>query len=409
MNNKRVFSACCIAYFVQAIVNIASPTMFSKYISEYDIPIGFLTSFILINFVTQLIVDLTSIRMHKHMTYKTMAILGNASSFFGIVFLGILPRVMNPIAGIIISTVISAFGSGLIEVVISPIVDSLPGDSKPTSMNFLHSFYCWGSMIVVAVVTCGVKFLGDFWWIVPIALSVFPLFNVVNFITIGTITDKNDEESVGGLKLLKNRTFRLFMLIMICAGASELVISQWSSLFVETGLGVLKFIGDLLGPCLFAALMGTGRVVIGYLQKKVKVTTVLMISAALAFSLYLVSSLVNNSIIALLACGAIGFFVACMWPSSLSLGAETIPEGGAALFSLLAFAGDIGCSLGPTFSGVISDLAENNSWGLRIADALRYSEESYGLRIGILFSSVFPLILLVVAFILSKKLKDKKG
>ena len=395
-NEKRGYRgtviACYIAYMVQALVNNTSPLLFVLYQSEYNISLQMLANIILINFGTQFVFDIISIKLIDIFGYRKLSVACHIISALGLIGLGIFPKIMPPSAGLVIATLLCAVGGGLIEVIISPIVDAIPNESKSASMNFLHSFYCWGSVFCVAVGTVAVKLLGNMWYILPICLSAIPLFNSVAFMRAKFAKSTEDNVRVPAKKLLRSPFFILLMIIMICGGASELVISQWASLFAEKALGISKVAGDILGPCLFAFFMGTGRMLSGVLSKKIKIEKIMLVCAVLCTLCYIGTALLPGAF-ALATCALTGFGVSLMWPATLSVASAHFDGAGTTLFSILAFAGDIGCAFGPWLSGNISDLVEGNSAFASVADSLSLTTEQLGLRSGILVSAIFPIII----------------
>ena len=275
--------ACYTGYLVQGIINNIAPLLFVIFSDKIDITLDWLALLITINFVTQLIVDSLSIKFADIIGYKILSVISQGIAFVGLACLGILPNIMdNAYLGIVISIVLSAIGSGITEVIISPIVESIPGEKKTAEMSLLHSFYCWGQVTVVLLTTIMIKIFGnDLWYVAPIVWSVIPLANTINFIGVPIQPNLTEEEKTPFLKLLFSKQFVLCIVIMICSGASEIGMSQWSSYFAETGLKVSKMTGDLLGPCLFAVLMGTGRMIFGFVGEKNNLKTAMCVSAVL--------------------------------------------------------------------------------------------------------------------------------
>ena len=262
---KGTTIACYAGYFVQAIINNLSPILFIVFQEEFGISLAQIGSLILINFLSQTVVDLISVKVVDRIGYKKVILASHACATAGLILLGTLPRFVSaPFPALVLATVISAMGSGMIEVTISPIVDAIPSNKKEADMSLLHSFYCWGQMTVVALSTLFVWFAGNsYWYVLPLVWACVPFVNLLNFATLPFPKTLKEEEKIPLRKLFSERNFRIAMLLMLCAGASELAMSQWSSFFAETGLGVTKVMGDLLGPCLFAVFMGLGRLLFG--------------------------------------------------------------------------------------------------------------------------------------------------
>ncbi len=392
--------ACYTGYIVQGIINNIAPLLFVIFSDKFDITLDRLALLITINFATQLIVDTLSIKFADIIGYKILSVVSQGIAFVGLACLGILPNIMeNAYLGIVISIVLSAIGSGITEVIISPIVESIPGEKKTAEMSLLHSFYCWGQVTVVLLTTIMIKIFGnDLWYIAPIVWSVIPLVNTINFIGVPIQPNLTKEEKTPFLKLLFSKQFILCILIMICAGASEIGMSQWSSYFAETGLKVSKMTGDLLGPCLFAVLMGTGRMIFGFVGEKINLKTALYFSAGLCVLCYLGTALINNNVLSLLTCAFTGITVSIMWPATLSLAAKLFPKGGGSMYSILALSGDTGCTLGPWF---ISFMSLQLSQGADTGDALKY---------GLGFGALFPaLMIIAISLLRLKNSIDKKS
>ncbi len=392
--------ACYTGYIVQGIINNIAPLLFVIFSDKFDISLDKLALLITINFATQLVVDTLSIKFADIIGYKILAVISQGIAFIGLACLGILPNIIeNAYLGIVISIVLSAIGSGITEVIISPIVESIPGEKKTAEMSLLHSFYCWGQVTVVLLTTIMIKVFGnDLWYIAPIIWSIIPLVNTINFIGVPIQPNLTKEEKTPFLKLLFSKQFVLCIVIMICSGASEIGMSQWSSYFAETGLKVSKITGDLLGPCLFAVLMGTGRMIFGFIGDKINLKIALYFSAGFCALCYLGTSFIDNSVISLLICAFTGITVSIMWPATLSLAARLFPKGGGSMYSILALSGDTGCTLGPWF---ISFMSIHYSQNVNTGDALKS---------GLGFGALFPLLMIVaISMLRLKKSIDKKS
>ena len=392
--------ACYTGYVVQGIINNIAPLLFVIFSDKFDISLDKLALLITMNFATQLIVDTLSIKFADIIGYKPLAIVSQGIAFIGLFSLGLLPNILkDAYLGIVISIILSAIGSGITEVIISPIVESIPGEKKTAEMSLLHSFYCWGQVTVVLLTTIMIKLFGnDLWYIAPIIWSIIPLLNTINFINVPIQPNLTKEEKIPFIRLLLSKQFILCIFIMICAGASEIGMSQWSSYFAETGLKVNKMTGDLLGPCLFAILMGTGRMIFGFIGEKINLKIALCTSACLCALCHLGTSLINNNVISLLLCAFTGITVSIMWPATLSLAAKLFPKGGGSMYSILALSGDTGCTLGPWF---ISFISLQLTHGADDGNALKY---------GLGFGALFPVLMIVaISMLRIKNPIDKKG
>ena len=386
-NFKITMTACFIGYIVQAIINNFVPLLFVTFQTTYDIPLGNITLLITINFVIQLFIDAFSAWFIDKIGYKTSIILAHVFASLGLILLMFLPDLIpNHFIGILISVIIYAIGGGLIEVLVSPIMEACPSDNKEKAMSLLHSFYCWGQVGVVLISTLFfVIFTTANWKILTLIWALIPLFNMILFI-IAPINSLNEEGEKGCsiLDLFKMPTFWLLMIMMLCSGAGEQAVSQWASTFSELGLGVSKTIGDLAGPMSFALLMGTSRLIYGKLGEKINLDHFMKLSLFLCIGSYLLISLVPIPAINLIGCGLCGFSVGILWPGTFSKASSTIKNGGTVLFALLALSGDVGCSLGPTLAGFMSGLFNDN------------------LKIGILCAMIFPCLMLFSLFLFKK-------
>ena len=392
--------ACYTGYIVQGIINNIAPLLFVIFSEKFDISLDKLALLITINFATQLIVDTISIKFADIIGYKILAIVSQGIAFIGLFSLGILPNIMrNTYLGIVISIVLSAIGSGITEVIISPIIEAIPGEKKTAEMSLLHSFYCWGQVTVVLLTTIMIKIFGnDLWYIAPIIWSIIPFVNTINFIGVPIQPNLTKEEKTPFVKLLFSKQFILCIIIMICAGASEIGMSQWSSYFAETGLKVSKMTGDLLGPCLFAVLMGMGRMIFGFVGEKINLKIALCFSAGFCALCYLGTSFIDSAVISLLVCALTGITVSIMWPATLSLAARLFPKGGGTMYSILALSGDTGCTTGPWF---ISFMTIKLSHDINTGEAL---------KTGLGFGAIFPVLMIIaISMLRLKKSIDKKS
>jgi len=386
-NFKHTFYASYGGYFVQAIINNFLPLLFLTFQRDFSLPYDKISLLIVINFGFQLVVDYCSAYFIDKIGYRKCTILAHVLAAAGLMSLSVLPYIMQPYAGIIISIIIYATGSGLIEVIISPLVEACPGERKEAAMSLLHSFYCWGHMCVVLFSTLFFTiFSVSSWRYLSVIWALVPLFNGIYFcfVPFPEILDESNGMSVK--ELFKTKLFYIFALIMLCSGASEQAMSQWASAFAESGLQVSKTMGDLLGPCMFAFLMGSARVLYSKISERFSLPSVMISSGVLCAVSYLVASLSENPLVSLIGCAVCGFSVGVMWPGTFSLAAMKIPKGGTALFAMLALFGDSGCSLGPAVVGR----------GISAFDG-DFSK-------GLLLALIFP-VLLVVGVILQRKSK----
>lgn len=376
---RHTIAASYIGYITQAIVNNFAPLLFVTFHRTYGISLSRIGLLVTVNFVTQILVDLFSAKFTDRIGYRLNAVLAHIFAAVGLILLGILPELTSdPYLGISIAVVIYAVGGGLTEVIISPIVEACPTDKKGAAMSLLHSFYCWGSVLVVLVSTLLFRLLGlDSWRIISAMWAVIPACNAIYFcfVPINSLADEGRGMSITGL--LKEKVFWVLALLMLCSGASELAMSQWASALAETGLHVSKTAGDLAGPCFFAILMGSGRVLHAHVAERFSLTGYLGACACLCIVSYLVVTFSPLPAISLAACGVCGLSVAAMWPGTFSISSKVCPQGGTTIFALLALAGDIGCSAGPTTVGFVSSALRDN------------------LKLGLLSAIIFPVLMLV--------------
>ncbi len=403
--------ACYLSFISQAIINNLAPLLFVIFQDRFAISLEKIGWLIMINFGTQLVVDGLSVRYADRIGHRPLVVGAHALCAVGLVLLSVLPSVMaSPFEGLVIAVITYAIGGGLIEVLASPIADALPGDAKSSSMSLLHSFYCWGHVGVVIVTTALLAAIGaDAWWVLPLVWALVPAYNAVNFTRVPLAPGAPESERMPLKRLLTSPVFLLAILLMICSGASEQAMSQWASLFAEKGLNVSKVMGDLLGPCLFAVLMGLGRVLFGIFGEKVRLTRTLVLCAGLCVVCYLTASLAQSPLLALIGCALTGFSVSLMWPGMLSLSARSFAGGGTAMFSLLALGGDVGCSIGPWLTGVVSDVAQGSRRLLSIGAEAGLSALQTGLKAGLLVAIVFPLMLLAGVLLFQHAMRKGKA
>jgi len=409
---KDTLHACYTGYFTQAIVNNLAPLFFVIFQSRYGLSFEQVGRLILINFAVQIAADLISVKFMDSIGYRKGAVLAHILCAAGLVMLGILPNVFpDPYIGIMTAVVFYACGGGLLEVLVSPIVNALPGDQKESSMSLLHSFYCWGQVSVVLVTTLLLLVLGHgFWPLLPVLWALIPAYNLFRFLKVPLAPAIHEDDRVPLRKLFTSRFFLIALLLMLCAGASELTMSQWSSLFAEKGLHLPKVVGDLLGPCLFAVFMGIGRTIYGFWGSKINLKKALLASSILCITCYLVTVYAPWPILSLMGCAFCGLSVSLMWPGTFSLSAQRFPAGGTALFGMLAVFGDLGCSSGPWLTGFVSDLAKQDRLPL-LTGLIRTSgmdSSEIGLKTGLLIAIAFPVIMTFALLTFRKKQTGKQ-
>ena len=379
-NYNHTMYACFIGYIVQAIVNNFVPLLFLTFQATYNIPLSKITMLVTINFGLQLLIDLLSVSFVDRIGYRASMLLAHICAAVGFLLLTILPEIFSdPFIGLLIAVTIYAIGGGLLEVLVSPVMEACPTDNKEKAMSLLHSFYCWGHVGVVLLSTLFFKLFGiENWKILAVLWAIVPIINTILFTKVPMAS--LIEEGETGLtipQLFSKKIFWLFLLIMECAGASEQSVSQWASTFAEKGLGVSKTIGDLAGPMAFAILMGTSRAFYGKYGERINLDLFMIYSGILCVISYLCISLVPSPIFGLIGCALCGLSVGILWPGSFSKASASIRGGGTAMFALMALAGDLGCSSGPTLVGMVS------------------SHFGDSLNVGILSAIIFPILFLI--------------
>ena len=380
--------ACFTGYIVQAIVNNFVPLLFLTFQRTYHIPLQQITLLVTFNFGIQLLTDLLSVAFVDRMGYRASMVLAHILSALGLICLTVLPEWMgHPFAGILISVIVYAVGGGLLEVLVSPVVEACPSTHKEKAMSMLHSFYCWGHVGVVLFSSIFFKLAGiENWKLLAVLWAVIPILNALVFtrVPIAPVLPEGEEGMTIGT-LFQNRTFWLLFVMMICAGASEQSVSQWASLFAEKGLGISKTAGDLAGPMAFAVLMGASRAFYGNYGEKINLDRFMAVSSVLCILSYLCLVFMPVPVLSLAGCALCGLSVGILWPGTFSRASKALPAGGTALFALLALGGDIGCSGGPSLVGMVSGMCKGN------------------LKIGILAALIFPVLLLTGAKFETKK------
>lgn len=377
--------ASYVGLFVQAIVNNFLPILFIALQDVYNIGYEKLGRIIMFNFITQLVTDILTPKIVGVLGYRKTAFMCQGFAALGLSLLSFLPRIMpDPYVGIVISVTVYAFASGLMEVILSPLVEMLPTKNKSGNMSILHSFYCWGQAVTALVTTFLVSLFGYAnWMFIPIIWAIVPFINMFSFLKVPIIEPEPERKSDSLKKLLSSPLFRCFMVMMLCAGASEIAMAEWASMFAQQALGVSKVIGDLAGPCAFAIFMGTGRLLYARFAERVSFRKTVMVLSALCAACYLTAAFVNIPLLALISCALCGFTVSVMWPGTYSAGSKAFPHGDAVMFSVFAMCGDLGCCLGPWILGIIADIKS--------------------LHTGFAVTAVFPVIMLITAIFFFKE------
>ena len=384
---QKTLIACYLGFITQAIAANFAPLLFLTFHRTYQISLGRIAFISTAFFFTQLLVDLFCAKYVDKIGYRKSVVASEIFSAAGLIGLAFLPSLLpDPYVGILISVIIYAMGSGLIEVLVSPIVEACPFDNKDSVMSLLHSFYCWGSVGVILLSTIFFAIFGiENWRILACIWALIPLYNTFNFIScpIESLTEEGEGLSIR--QLCHIPIFWIALILMVCAGASEISMAQWASAYVESALGISKSIGDIIGPCLFAVMMGMSRSFYGKYGENIDLMKFMIGSGALCLVCYLLSALAPLPFLNLVGCAVCGFSVGIMWPGTISIASQKIPLGGTAMFALLAMAGDLGGSVGPGIVGFVTQNANDN------------------LKVGMLAGCVFPTVLVLSVLLLKRK------
>ena len=388
-NYKRTQLACYLGFVTQAICANFVPLLFMTFHKTYGISFSMLALISTCFFVTQIIVDFLCTGIVDKLGYRVCIVAAEVTSGLGLAGLAFIPGLLpSPYAGIIVCVIIYAIGSGLTEVLGSPIIEACPFENKDAMMSLLHSFYCWGSVAVILGSTVFFAVFGiENWRILALIWAIVPIYNIYNFVTCPIEPLVEEGKSMTMAQLFKTKSFWIFIILMVCAGSSEIAMAQWASAFAESALHVSKAVGDLAGPCGFAICMGISRSLYGKFGEKVDLTIFMMASGVMCLACYLLAGLAGIPMLGLIGCALCGFSVGIMWPGSISISSQILPTGGTAMFALLALAGDMGGAIGPAIIGNVSQSAGNN------------------LQAGVLAGIGFPIILVIAVFYIRKKYK----
>lgn len=387
---RKTKTACYLGFITQAIAANFAPLLFLKFHYDYQISLGKIAWISVCFFFTQLLVDLFCAKFVDRIGYRVCIVASEVCAAAGLIGLAFLPDILpNPFIGIICSVILYAVGSGLIEVLGSPIVEACPFENKEATMSLLHSFYCWGAVGTILISTVFFLIFGmESWKWLAVLWALIPAVNIYNFATCPIEHLVDEGEGMGIRKLFQNPLFWIAICLMICSGASELAMAQWASAYAEAALGLSKTVGDLAGPCMFAVTMGISRIIFGKNGGKMNLMKYMTGSGILCVICYILAAISPNPLIGLLGCIMCGFSVGIMWPGTISISSERFPAGGTAMFALLAMAGDLGGSIGPGIVGRVTQFAGDN------------------IRIGMSVGLVFPIVLLLMLFILGRTKKQ---
>lgn len=389
---RKTLTACYLGFVTQAIAANYAPLLFLTFRDAYGMGLEMIALIPAVFYITQLLVDIAASRFADRIGYRACVVASQLVSAAGLALMAFLPDILpSPGIGILIAVVFYAVGSGLIEVLLSPIVEACPFENKSGMMSLLHSFYCWGAVAVILGSTLFFSAFGiEHWRILTLIWSLVPLYNTLNFLTCPIERLAEDGKGMSTHALMRLPVFWLLILLMTCSGASEATMAQWASAFTESALGVTKAVGDLAGPCLFAVCMGIARVLYVKISRWANLSSAMLVCGVLCVACYLVASLAASPIAGLLGCALCGAAVGMMWPGSISISMQKCPAGGTAMFAFLALAGDLGATISPAMVGGIAQAADGN------------------LKAGLLTATVFPLLLIAVLVLLKLKYSGSK-
>ncbi|MBQ7402934.1 MAG: MFS transporter [Lentisphaeria bacterium] len=392
-NYKKTLTACYLGFVTQAISANFTPLLFLTFKGTYKISLTQIALIPLVFYFTQLLVDIVAAKYADKVGYRLSVIASQVLSSLGLLALTFLPDILpNAYAGILIAVALYAIGSGLIEVLLSPIVEACPFENKAGVMSLLHSFYCWGAVGVILGSTLFFAVFGiGHWKILTILWALVPLYNAVNFISCPIEKLGDEESNMSITQLLSVPMFWMMIFLMICAGSSEATMCQWASAFTESALKVDKLVGDLAGPCLFAAFMGIARMLYGKLSEKLDLVKTMLLCGIAAAGCYLLASLASWAILGLIGCALCGLAVGIMWPGTISLSSRKCPAGGTAMFAFLALAGDLGATAGPVLVGKVAEVTGDN------------------LKTGLFAATIFPVCMALGLFFLYQQARKKSG
>lgn len=384
--------ACYVGYITQAIVNNFAPLLFLTFQKSFSLSLSQITLFVTINFLVQLAVDFFAANFVDRIGYRPCLVAAHLCCALGLIGLGFFPTVLSPYPGLLAAVMIYAVGGGLLEVLISPVIDACPSANQSASMSLLHSFYCWGMVAVVLLSTLLLQWLGNEHWAQIACLwAIVPFLNALAFSKVPLGSVHSEGHSLSLTDLFRQKIFWILMLLMVCSGAAEQAMSQWASAFAERSLGVSKTVGDLSGPCFFALLMGLARMLHARIAEKVRLEHYILLCAVLCVISYLLAVAPFSPMVNLLGCGLCGFSVGVCWPGVFSMATRQCRLGGTALFGMLALAGDVGCSFGPTLVGLVSGLADEE------------------LKFGLCAALIFPLLIILGICLLHGQIKRFPG
>ncbi len=399
---------CYLSGLSMAVAANLSPLLFVTFRNMYGLSYTMIGFLVVINFVTQLLIDLVFTFFTKHFnihkTVKTMPVI----VFIGLWIYGLLPKLFPELAflWILLGTVIFSVSSGLCEVLVSPVIAAIPSDNPEREMSKLHSMYAWGTVGVVILSTVFLKvFGGENWMYLAFIWSVIPLVGFIMFSKAKLPEMDNFGEGGNGGKFL-SKGILLCAFCIFLGGAAECTMSQWASGFIEKAIGVSKVYGDVLGVALFAALLGIGRTLYSkYGKNIINVMLIGMIGSAIC---YFAAGIVLNPVVGIVACAITGICTSMLWPGTLIYVEEKFVNVSVAVYALMAAGGDFGASVAPQLMGIISDKFSLTTMGIKLAEILNISAEQIGMRAGLVIAGIFPLVGVLVILYMKKYFKKYK-
>ena len=407
-NYKRVKYACYTTNVSMSVVANLSPILFLTFHNLYGISYSLLGSLVLINFIAQLLIDLIfSFFSHKFnipLAVKITPLL----TLVGLFLYAVCPLAFPQYAyaGLVVGTLVFSVSGGLAEVLISPVIAAIPSDDPDREMSKLHSVYAWGVVPVILISTLFLYVFGSqSWHWLALLYMLVPLVAFLLFTKAQIPQMETPEKVSGALSFLKNKGLWLCVGAIFLGGASECIMAQWSSGYIEQALGIPKVWGDIFGVAVFSVMLGMGRTL--YAKKGKKIENVLFLGSIGATICYLLAAICNMPLIGLVACAFTGLCVSMLWPGSLIVASDRFPQGGVFIFAMMAAGGDLGASVGPQLIGVITDFAIANPTIVSFAEGMNLAPEQMGMKLGMLVGMLFPLTAIAVYFVIKKSRNEK--
>ena len=404
-NYARVKAACYMSNLTMSAVANISPVLFLTFHKLYNISYTLLGLLVLINFVTQLTVDLLFSFFSHKFNIPLAVKLTPVIAAIGLIFYSLSPFLFKgyEYIGLLFGTIVFSAAAGLAEVLISPVIAAIPAKDPDSEMSKLHSIYAWGVVFVIVICTIYLLVFGNqTWYFLSLGFTLIPIISAILFTTAKIPQMDTPKKTSIAFSFFKNKTLWLCVLAIFFGGAAECTMGQWSSGFLEKALNIPKIWGDLFGVALFALMLGLGRTL--YSKFGSKIDNVISLGFLGAAVCYVIAAITNNQIVGLLACGFTGFCTSMLWPGNLIVAAKHFGKSGVFIYALMAAGGDLGASIGPQLVGIVTDLTIENKSIISLTAALSLTPEQLGLKISILIAAIFP----ILGFIIFSKLKKIK-